>query len=377
MNLPDDTHLQRYLGHTDAHARLAHRAKTATGEATARRGSNRVVDLDQHEEGTCCRIRRALADCPTPGLRSFVDPCNGVRSDDPWSSCRELRLRSGPTAVLGCNCSSDRYLAHPKVRTHRATEARGVDEADRQLRETQEWVNSILARLQPYLPHAKPLQVLDVGAAQGKALIAFQRCGHTAVGVEPWPEAMVVAHELAARHRTPVDIRKGAVEQLPFGDEEFDLVVAMSVMEHVRDLPQGLREVFRVLRPGGIFWFNSASSMSPRQAEIAGFPMFGWYPLPLKRRIMWWALAHKPNLIGYTRMPALNWFTPWSARRKLRRAGFEEIWDRWDLYLPDEASGIARVVVKTAKHLRPVRIIGDVLIPGCTFAARKPSCPIR
>jgi ubiquinone/menaquinone biosynthesis C-methylase UbiE len=258
------------------------------------------------------------------------------------------------------------------MREHRATESRGVDEADRELPETQRWVDSILARLQPHLPAGRPLQVLDVGAAQGKALIALQRRGCEAVGVEPWPDAIAVAQDLARRHSTHVDIREGSAEHLPFGDEEFDLVVAMSVMEHVRDLPQALREACRVLRPGGIFWFNSASSTSPRQAEIAGFPMFGWYPLPVKRRIMAWAVAHKPGLVGHTETPALNWFTPWSARRKLRRAGFGETWDRWDLYLPDEATGIARSAVLIAKYLRPVRIVGDVLIPGCTYAAQKP-----
>lgn len=256
--------------------------------------------------------------------------------------------------------------------THRATETRSVDEADRQLPETQRWVDAILARLRTHLPDGRPLRVLDVGAAQGKALIALQRSGHSAVGVEPWPEAMAVAGELAERHETQVEIRKGAAEHLPFSDEEFDLVLAMSVMEHVQDLSQALREACRVLRPGGIFWFTSASSMCPRQSEIASFPLFGWYPLPLKRRIMRWAVDHRPHLVGHTQMPAVNWFTPWSARRMLKEAGFEEVWDRWDLYLPDESVGVARAAIVASKYLRPARIIGDILVPGCTFAAQKP-----
>jgi SAM-dependent methyltransferase len=258
------------------------------------------------------------------------------------------------------------------VRRHQAAEALNVDEADRRLGETQQWIDSILGRLTPHLSRQTRLDVLDVGAAQGRAIIALQRRGHHGVGVEPWRDAIETAHELARRHNTTVEIREGTAERLPFPDEQFDVVIATSVMEHVSGLRQALREVFRVLRPGGIFYFTSGSSLSPRQNEIGVFPLFGWYPLPLKRRIMWWAVAHKPHLVGHTHAPAINWFTPWSARRLLREAGFATVWDRWDLWQPDEATGAARALAMVGKHVRPARIIGDVLRAGCAYAARKP-----
>lgn len=256
---------------------------------------------------------------------------------------------------------------------HRATEGLGVEEADRLFPETQAWVDSILARLRPHLTATAPLRVLDVGAAQGRTVIALQQRGHQAVGVEPWAEAIAASRALAERHGTTVEIREGAAEQLPFGDQEFDLVIAMSVLEHVDDLPQTLREVFRVLRPGGIFWFATASSLSPRQDEIAGFPLFGWYPLPLKRRIMAWAATQKPALVGHTEKPAVNWFTPWSTRRELRAAGFDQVWDRWELRVPDDGSGPSRTAALAAKRFPLLRIAGDVVVPGCSYAARKPA----
>jgi SAM-dependent methyltransferase len=253
-----------------------------------------------------------------------------------------------------------------------ATEAIDVREAERRLPESQAWTAAILGRLAPYLRSEPPLDVLDIGAAQGRSLLALQRLGHRAVGVEPWSTAIETAHELARRHGTTVDIRQGIAENLPLRDEQFDLVLATSVMEHVTDLRQALREAQRVLRPGGILWFHSASSMAPHQGEIVGFPLFGWYPLPLKRRIMRWAAASRPERVGGTTTPAINWFTPWSARRELRRAGFGDVWDRWDLRRPEETAGPAGAALRMAKVFRPVRFVGDVVMSGCAYAARKP-----
>jgi SAM-dependent methyltransferase len=254
---------------------------------------------------------------------------------------------------------------------HRAAETIDLEEAEHLLEETQAWIDAILGRLAPHLPRSQPLDVLDVGAAQGRSIIALQRHGHRAVGVEPWPEARVTAIELGERHGMEIEIRDGSAENLPFEDGTFDLVLATSVLEHVTDLQRTLGEIHRVLRPGGIFWFNSASSMSPRQSEIAGFPLFGWYPLPLKRRIMWWAVDHRPQLIGYTRVPAIHWFTPWSARRALRRAGFTVVWDRWDLVQQSELVGARGVLAGVGRRIRAVRYVGDVLIAGCSYAGRK------
>jgi hypothetical protein len=51
------------------------------------------------------------------------------------------------------------------------------------------------------------------------------------------------------------------------------------------------------------------------------------------------------------------------------------VWDRWDLWLPDKASRPARTAALLAKRVRPLRLVGDVLVPGCSFAARKPTVP--
>jgi hypothetical protein len=89
---------------------------------------------------------------------------------------------------------------------------------------------------------------------------------------------------------------------------------------------------------------------------------------------MYWAVRSRPNLVGYTETPAIHWWTPRKALTKLREAGFEEVWDRWDLRAENEESGIHHVFLRAAKVIRPLRLLGDVITPDCAYAARKPVC---
>ena len=94
------------------------------------------------------------------------------------------------------------------------------------------------------------LRVLDVGCGPG-ALTAelARRTGPDAVrAVEP-----SASFAAAVRERLPgVDIRQASAEQLPFPDWTFDATLAQLVLHFMADPVQGLREMGRVTRPGGV-----------------------------------------------------------------------------------------------------------------------------
>lgn len=91
---------------------------------------------------------------------------------------------------------------------------------------------------------------LDVGCGPGAlTTLAAHRLGPSQVSaVDPTP-----AFVAACRQRLPgVDVRQAPAESLPFEGAEFDSAAAQLVMHFVSDAPAAVREMARVVRPGGL-----------------------------------------------------------------------------------------------------------------------------
>jgi 2-polyprenyl-3-methyl-5-hydroxy-6-metoxy-1,4-benzoquinol methylase len=253
-----------------------------------------------------------------------------------------------------------------------ATEQLSLDAALAKLPGSERYAKKVLGRLESIRPlPPSSTTIVDIGAAQGRFLIGCARLGYTAVGIEPWAPARETAVQLAVRAGVDIRVLPGTAEATGLPSRSCDVVIAKSVIEHVSDAQAAFVELYRILKPGGIFWFCTASSRCPRQHEIGRFPFFGWYPDRLKRRIMNWARDHRPQLVGYTKAPAIHWFTYSKARRMLRAAGFREIYDRWDLRRPSEGGTAYRLGLGVVKLGAPTKLAADVLFPGCAFATIK------
>ncbi|HXE12076.1 MAG TPA: class I SAM-dependent methyltransferase [Bryobacteraceae bacterium] len=214
-------------------------------------------------------------------------------------------------------------------------------------------------------------RLLEIGAAAGCLTIGLQQMGYQCVGIEPDAHALQTAQELSAQLAQPCLVVYGRAERIPFPDECFDIVVSNSVLEHVADIDGCFREVSRVLAPGGTFWFETASSMCPFQHEIRNFPLFGWYPNSLKTRIMIWAANKRPDWVGHTAAPAVNWFSDRTARQKLNQVGFGTIVDRWNLRRETEGGRIYAVALKVIQANPVARRLANIAVSECAYAAIK------
>ena len=100
-------------------------------------------------------------------------------------------------------------------------------------------------------PHGRT--ALEVGCGGGLLCEEIARLGFETVGVDPSERSLQVARSHAELSGFRISYLKGSGESLPCRDGAFDVVFCCDVLEHVRDLPQVISEVSRVLKPGGVF----------------------------------------------------------------------------------------------------------------------------
>jgi 2-polyprenyl-6-hydroxyphenyl methylase/3-demethylubiquinone-9 3-methyltransferase len=107
---------------------------------------------------------------------------------------------------------------------------------------------------------------LDVGAGTGGVAAALHQAFRCEVyGVEPSKAELEIIHGKCAVLGMDVDhFTSDSAEQMHFADNFFDFVHCVTVLEHVHDVRQVIREMIRVTKPGGFVYINTPNYLFPR-----------------------------------------------------------------------------------------------------------------
>ena len=168
--------------------------------------------------------------------------------------------------------------------------------------------------------------VLDIGCGAGQTLIA-SRLGDDvlACGVDPVHQALALGRSIEPR------LLLGAAlgEDLPFAGETFDLVYSRVALPYMH-VPRALREIARVLRPGGTVWLSlhppafalRTALRALRAGKVKGalFPLYTLFNallLPLLDRQLRWPFGRS------SRYESVQ--TGHGMRLALQRAGFTDV----------------------------------------------------
>lgn len=182
-------------------------------------------------------------------------------------------------------------------------------------------------------------RVLDAGTGDGTYALEAARGGASVLAIDTDPAMLAAARHRAGESPAAVDLVRAAIEAIPAKDGAFDLVLAITVLCFVHDARAALRELARVLAPGGRLVLGELGRWS------------------------WWAPLRRVR--------------GWLGNEIWRRAHF---WSRRDLVHLVESAGLRVVDVRGAVHyprsgsfarlcapLDP--ILGRLHAPGAAFLA--------
>jgi len=206
-----------------------------------------------------------------------------------------------------------------------------------------------LAGATKFLP-PKGAKVLDIGTAGGAFLIAAERYGYEAHGLEP---SQFLTEQ---GQRRGLKIRQGTLDNAPFEKGSFDMVCFWDVLEHVVDVRAALQRAKELLKPGGVLLVN--------------YPDIGTWPARLAGKRFWWILSVH-----------IQHFDPKTMRRAAEDAGFQTLgfkryWQTLelgylmkiaDLYLP----GLGRLALAlTPGFIKSAKV--SYSASQTTYLGRKP-----
>lgn len=94
-------------------------------------------------------------------------------------------------------------------------------------------------------------KVLEVGCGCGTDFIQFARAQAEAYGIDMSQHSVELTKERLQRYKLIGEVMVGDGENLPFLSEQFDLVYSWGVLHHTPDTSRAIKEIYRVLKPGG------------------------------------------------------------------------------------------------------------------------------
>lgn len=119
--------------------------------------------------------------------------------------------------------------------------------------------------------------VLDVGCGGGFLAEEFSQVGCRVTGIDPSGPTIAQAAAHAQAVGLAIDYHVAPGEAIPFADAAFGIVYCCDVLEHVDDLDATIAEAARVLKPGGVYLFDTINrTLASKLVVIRLFQEWRW-----------------------------------------------------------------------------------------------------
>ncbi len=108
-----------------------------------------------------------------------------------------------------------------------------------------------------YISDWRGLKALDVGCGGGFSCEFMAERGVVVSGIDRSAKCILKAREHATERSMKIEYKQALAENIPFCNNTFDVVICVDVLEHVADFHKTVSEIARVLKPNGLFLFDT------------------------------------------------------------------------------------------------------------------------
>jgi 2-polyprenyl-3-methyl-5-hydroxy-6-metoxy-1,4-benzoquinol methylase len=193
------------------------------------------------------------------------------------------------------------------------------------------------------------MALLDAGTGDGTYAIEAAAQGAEVTGLDTDPGMLAAAKERARERAVQPRFVEGQIEALPFADASFDVVLAVTVLCFITDPVQAVRELARVLRPGGTLVVG----------DLARYSLWA-----IRRRVRGW--------LGSPTWRSAHFRSRRELRRAMAAAGLQVVAIRGGVYFP-HSNYAAQILAWFDPWLSKRNAVGVAFL---AIAARKPHLPL-
>jgi len=148
--------------------------------------------------------------------------------------------------------------------------------------------------------------VLEVGYGSGLMLPTLSKITNDLHGIDLDSDPIVVVEDLK-KIGIKADLKQGSILGTDYQDNKFDLVVGVSVFEHIENLRQASLEIHRILKPGGQFLVGMprVDFLMSKLFRIIGYKGINEHHVSNHKKMISSALFNeKFELVKFTKMPS-------------------------------------------------------------------------
>jgi 2-polyprenyl-3-methyl-5-hydroxy-6-metoxy-1,4-benzoquinol methylase len=209
------------------------------------------------------------------------------------------------------------------------------------------------------LAHSPALEqssMLDLGCGMGGFAVAVARKGIKVTALDYNPAYCAITAVRAARYKLALPVAAAAGEAIPLPDASYDIVTCWDVLEHVQKPRDLLKELNRVLRPGGLLLITAINRFAFKDPHYH-LPLINWMPRPLGESLIALSGRRKGGAFrDKQRLSEMHYYTWKGLKQQAAECGFR-------LYDLDEER-VARGEVGARKRWRRLASSLGVAVPA-------------